>query len=193
MVQLATAARLAASGARLAGGVQRRLRSPPRARTPRPPPTGPGPSLAVLVVDHTTDSRLGRRLHLVTACTTCGVASHLRLSTATSAGHPAAGNALTLATVSTFSVLDSGPLLTLSGDLDLPAAQDAVARSAAALVALTFARHDRARPAATAACQVAGSARIAATGSSGSRPARPPRCAGGPLLVAADAVAPAVR
>ena len=94
-------------------------------------------------------------------------------STATSTGN-AAGNAVTLANVSTCSVLDSGALLSLSGDLELAAAQVAVARSTAALVALTFARHEvLARS--DRGLAVAGSVRIAATGSSVSS-SRPRRC-----------------
>ena len=109
------------------------------------------------------------------------------VSSATSSAAAAAGTALTLATVTTRAILGAGPLLTLTGGLDLQAVQDSVARSAAALVALTFARHtvtarsDR-------GLQVAGSARIAATGTSRVSSATAP-LAGGPLLVAAEAVA----
>lgn len=125
--------------------------------------SGDAPALAVLVVDHATTSGIGTDSALFGGHNVAVTASTDDVSTSTASSTDGGSSAITMATVRTEAVLDAGPVLVLSGDLDLLADQSATAGSTADRVAVVLASH-QVRAASDRGLRVAGAARIHASG-----------------------------
>ena len=148
---------------------------------------GAAAGLAVLLVDHVGRSRVGTDAVVDGARNLTISASSTDDATGTVEGGRGRGSAVVVSNVTTESLLDAGPALFLTGDLDVSALQDADARAAAPQVALVFAQH-RVRATSARGLDVAGAARFAATGGSRVSSHTAP-LATTPLLAASTAVA----